>query len=276
MKRTLILLFLSALSGIWGSQPASAHVTVFADTPAADPLQNAYQYPVEGTIEPLFAINGFLSAPNQVDYVTFTAEAGERFVGFTMNPSKHGARAFSPDFALIGPGLPAPQGPVPFLIPDGYGALLFPTPDDREVAEEQLGYGPLLEGPLHEVEITTPGKYYVAVYDPEGRSGHYLLSIGSSEDEDLIPDIERYTIPAFGDVKEDGVVNVEDALLVLQAVVRKADLTSRQKFAGDVGMREDRANFVSPGNGVIGLGDAIRILRRATGLEGGEGWPFDG
>lgn len=271
MKRLIVALL--AL-GVLCTRPASAHVTVFMDAHEDQPLENAFPYPVEGTLEPLFAVNGFLSKPGQVDYLTFTARPGDPFLGFTVNPLKTGAREFAPSFALIGPGLPQPSGAVPFLIPEGYGAQIYPTPKEREVSEEQFGYGALLEGPQYPVEIATEGRYYVAVYDPEGRSGHYILSIGTSEDESLIPNVEQYTIPRFGDVKEDGKVDAADAMLVLDAVVRKVTLTARQKFSADVGPVGDAENQISPGNGEVDLGDAVRILRYSLGLEGGESWPF--
>ena len=256
--------------------PASAHVTVFMDHTEENPLENAFRYPVEDTIEPLFAVNGFLTRPGQVDYLTFTACQGDRFVGFTINPHKHGARDFAPAFALIGPGLPASTGATPFLVPPGMGAQVFSTPKEREISEEQFGYGPLLEGPQHEVLLPETGRYYVAVYDPEGKSGHYIFSIGTSEDETLIPNVEQYTIPSFGDLNGDGQVGVEDVALILQSVVRKGTLTARQRFAADVGPvgNPDSEDPVSPGDGVVDLGDASRILRRAVGLDASQEWPF--
>lgn len=250
---------------------APAHVTVFADHHAEQPLEKALSLP---NIEALWAVNGFLSKPGQVDYITFTADQGERFLGMVFNPLKTGAREFRPSFALIGPGLPAVTGEVPFTVPAGSGAQIFTTPESLEVSDEQLGYGAMLEGPMNEVTLPAAGRYYVAVWDPEGKSGHYVISIGESEDETLVPDIEKYTIPRFGDVNEDGQVSAEDALVVLEILANNAPMTARQRFAADIGPAGDSNAQISPGDGVIDAADALRILRRALGLDTGEAWPF--
>jgi hypothetical protein len=256
------------------ARPATAHVTFFMDHFDQDPLANATSYPVPDTIVPLFAINGFLYQPGQIDYLKFSANAGDEFVGSTYIPLKLGAENFSPNFALIGPGLPAPAGATPFLVPTGDGAQIYSTPKDREIADEQFGYGALLQG--KEVSVTLPadGVYYVAVYDPEGMLGHYILSVGSSEDETLIPDVERYTTPKFGDLNGDGKADQADVALILQSVVGKTTLNSRQRFSADVGPTGDSSRQLSPGDGAVDAGDASRLLRYAVGDEGGDNWPF--
>jgi len=59
----------------------------------------------------------------------------------------------------------------------------------------------------------------------------------------------------FGDVNEDGVVDVGDAILVLRSIVGLTTLNARQIKAADVN-----------GDGVVDVGDAILILRRIVGL----------
>ena len=250
---------------------ASAHVTIFVDHHDDKPLESALQLQ---SIVPLWAINGFLYKPDQVDYITFTASKGDMFNGFTVDPNKNGAKEFSPNFALIGPGLPAPTDKVPFLVPNGNGAQIFTTPAARDFSDEQFGYGALLAGPENQVSLPADGRYYVAVYDPNGKLGHYILSVGQSEDETLIDNIQQFTIPKFGDVNGDGQVDAEDTKLLLQYAVGKVELSSRQRFAADVSPVGDASSQLSPGDGVIDAADASRLLRRAVGLATEDTWPF--
>lgn len=262
---------LAAAAAVTFVAPASAHVVVFVDHHEDQSLERALELP---TIVPLWACNGFLFKPGQVDYITFTAKAGDQFLGFTLNPNKNGAREFAPSFALIGPGLPAPTGNVPFRIPSGSGAQIFNVPTDREIADEQLGFGALLESPQHRVTLPADGRYFVAIWDPQGKSGHYLISIGESEDETLVPNLEQYTVPRFGDVTGDGQVTIDDVRLILEALAGETRLSARQMFAADIGPRGNPAEQVSPGNGVLDAADALRILRRVLNIETGDAWPF--
>jgi hypothetical protein len=269
MKRFLTAVCVAA--ALTSANRASAHVTIFVDHHDDQPLEQALQ--LQGIV-PLWAINGFLYKPGQVDYITFTAKKGDEFHAFTVNPNKNGAKEFTPSFALIGPGLPAATGAVPFIVPQGDGAQVFTTPTDRGFSDEQFGYGALLETPEQVVVLPADGRYYAAVFDPQNKSGHYILSIGQSEDETLITNIQQFTIPKFGDLNEDGQVNADDTRVLLAATVGKVTLTARQRFAADVGPIGDSSNQVSPGNGFVDLGDASRVLRRALNLDAGDTWPF--
>jgi hypothetical protein len=69
---------------------------------------------------------------------------------------------------------------------------------------------------------------------------------------------------ASGDANGDGVVNIADALLVLQAALNPALQTTAVKSAGDVWPLD--ASGKPKGDGVIDLNDARLILQRAVGL----------
>lgn len=271
MKRFIIAL---AAITLGFARPAEAHVTAFIEHHDVSPLENATPYPVADNIAPLFALNGFLYKPGQVDYLSIDATEGDDLVIFTLIPNYVGAQDFSPSLALIGPGLPATANAVPFQVPAGSGATIYTTPKAREISEEQFGYGALLEGTQNEIMLPATGRYYVAIYDPENKLGHYILSVGTSEDETLIPNVEQYTIPKFGDLNGDDKVDVADVTMLLQSIVMKTTLTARQRFSADVGPTGDSANNISPGDGVVDIGDASRLLLRAVGLNSGGQWPF--
>ena len=69
----------------------------------------------------------------------------------------------------------------------------------------------------------------------------------------------------YGDVDFDGNVTVADAVAVLRWAVAPAPLNEAEVIAGDVAPLSPTGG--RPGDGVLNVGDAILILRRALGLE---------
>lgn len=59
----------------------------------------------------------------------------------------------------------------------------------------------------------------------------------------------------LGDLNFDGVINYNDAVVILQSDSRLITLTDEQKEAGDVN-----------GDGIINYNDAVQILRKDAGL----------
>ena len=68
-----------------------------------------------------------------------------------------------------------------------------------------------------------------------------------------------------GDINGDGVVDIVDALLALQASVGIVSLTAAETLRGDVAPLE---RGIALGDGAVDIEDAVLILRRAVGL----GW----
>jgi hypothetical protein len=92
---------------------------------------------------------------------------------------------FVPWFALVGPGLPAPNQTVPFTIPSGYGAIVkenVDPGDPRETFYEFFGGKWYYEGPTFEEEIGLPGTYYVYYWDPHEMGGDYVAVLGKTEE----------------------------------------------------------------------------------------------
>ena len=91
---------------------------------------------------------------------------------------------FVPWFALVGPGLPAPNQTVPFDIPSGYGAIVkenVDPGDPRETFYEFFGGKWYYDGPIFNEEISIPGTYYIYYWDPHEMGGDYVAIIGNVE-----------------------------------------------------------------------------------------------
>ena len=91
---------------------------------------------------------------------------------------------FVPWFALVGPGLPAPNISLPFDIPCDYGAIVkenVEPGEERETFYEPFGGKSYYKGPIYEEEISASGTYYVYVWDPHQMGGDYVLVLGKGE-----------------------------------------------------------------------------------------------
>ncbi len=92
-------------------------------------------------------------------------------------------RSFYPSLALIGSGLDTPQaGGLPFALPNGVGAQVFSTMGDS--AKRGLANNDTVEIPAHapdmlSLNIPQAGHYILAVWEPKGNVGAYLLVTGS-------------------------------------------------------------------------------------------------
>jgi hypothetical protein len=96
---------------------------------------------------------------------------------------------FRPSVALIGPGLEAPPaGSLPFTLPKGMGAQIFL--DDRSSNGARIalpsnnitGDQPVYSTTKHTFSVPQAGDYTVAVWEPNGNIGAYMLSTGSGGD----------------------------------------------------------------------------------------------
>lgn len=81
----------------------------------------------------------------------------------------------------------------------------------------------------------------------------------------------RVSIPVYGDLDSDGSVSIGDALIALKLALGTAQATSQQLLVGDVAPSPG-TNGRRFGDGIISVSDAVRILRRAIGMDR-DPWP---
>jgi pimeloyl-ACP methyl ester carboxylesterase len=132
--------------------------------------------------EPWFMwfVLGELSSASDVDMARFDYQAGERFKAEIFIPGHEELRSFNPYLALVGPGLPSPDQPLPFAIPDGMGAIVATsqaTYDYFDIFTQMVYF------PRAKIEVVMPqtGRYYVAVWGQPVGMARYALDIGIME-----------------------------------------------------------------------------------------------
>ncbi|MCS6772988.1 MAG: alpha/beta fold hydrolase, partial [Thermoflexales bacterium] len=132
--------------------------------------------------EPWFMwfVLGELSSARDVDMVKFDYKGGDRFKAVIFIPGHEELRAFNPTIALIGPGLPVPEGPLPFDLPAGYGVITATSETTYDYFDifTQMVYFPRAQ---IELDMPQTGRYYVAVWGKPVGMARYALDIGIME-----------------------------------------------------------------------------------------------
>jgi hypothetical protein len=91
---------------------------------------------------------------------------------------------FVPCFALVGPNLPKPDQKLPFHIPLKFGAVVKENVEpgtNRDTFYEPFGGKSYYYGPVLDINISTPGTYFIYCWDPYSVGGDYVLVLGKGE-----------------------------------------------------------------------------------------------
>lgn len=129
-----------------------------------------------------WAVYAQLSDAGEVNYYRFEAKRGARVRIETLVPRNESARAFGFDVALIGKGFDTAR--VPFALEAGEGVIVAPDSGhdearrfDEHVTQTSYWYRQSLRA-----QLPADGTYWIAVYDPRGRVGKYVLALGEREE----------------------------------------------------------------------------------------------
>lgn len=157
---------------------AMAHKPIFVERDVHG-YENAYSIPDATTS---YAIYGHLQSPRAVDVYQVDIPADTPFYARLSVPKKAGADAFQPAFVLFGPGLPKSNEPpnYPLAIPDGVGRATFLFEGGQDQFYEPFTQTTLLQRQFVSRTLSA-GMYYIAVYNPDGATGKYVLATGTEE-----------------------------------------------------------------------------------------------
>jgi hypothetical protein len=131
---------------------------------------------------------GRLGEYGDVDAFTLDIPAQQAFQFKVMVPvcGDH-FKDFYPSAAIIGPGLDAPQGALPFDLPDGAGAVMFSDKPEEDAKRLTSPGNPITDaevydGTLRSVDIPEAGQYTLAIWEPDGNVGAYMIATGTEGD----------------------------------------------------------------------------------------------
>jgi hypothetical protein len=128
------------------------------------------------------AVYGSISAPGEVDFYKFTAGKPDAIPVEALVPVRPSNRDFRPWVAIIGKSIaPTTDAQLPFALPEGLQAHVIRAPAERSYFYEPYSVERLYHGAEEKIQLTQGETYYVAVFEPERRTGTYSLGLGSVE-----------------------------------------------------------------------------------------------
>jgi hypothetical protein len=129
-----------------------------------------------------------LDSDTDVDAFRYTFDGPAKSWSFTLSvPVCGGAfKDFYPSVVLIGPGL-KPTVKLPFKLPKGTGAVVFGQKarkdGERAIRRELHNFLEVYQTTAQQVDIPQAGDYLLAVWEPSGETGAYMLTTGSRHDQ---------------------------------------------------------------------------------------------
>jgi hypothetical protein len=187
-KMMISSIFIAALTVL--SLPASAHMP---NVERRD-LNEKRPFRIKGSIEKGQAMYAYLKSGSDIDVYQFTvpqkeiSEKGSVTLRVRVNvPACEGGPEFLPWLAIVGPGLPAPAEDIPFILPEGYGAIVIKNTEpgaERNFFYEQYSKKSYYITDYYDYTITEPGTRYLYYWDPYNIGGDYLAIWGVKDSFD--------------------------------------------------------------------------------------------
>lgn len=185
---------------------ASAHAPVIegAGSPSAEvPEAEVLSDPTAQSL----AVYGTLDAPGEIDIYTFTVKEDAVIPFEALVPKKDRLSDFRPYLSVYASHYPATDSYLPpWQAPEGYVAeTLVPPTGERGVFSEEYSREDYFKQTETSLEVRAGERYYLAVFEPEGWTGEYVLGLGSVENFEnadfkaLLTDVAKVKLNLVGD-----------------------------------------------------------------------------
>jgi hypothetical protein len=178
--------------------PVLLHGTAAAHVPYIEKRDFTFEQPfrLKGSVENSIAVYGWLQSGNDTDVYRLEIPRPARLYCNALVPVCPAYGQFLPWLAVAGPGLAAPDEPLPFALPQGYGAMVVKNSEQGEPRQqfyEPFGGKSYYTAPVFDQTVSQTGTWYLYVWDPSGLGGDYVAVIGFKERFSLL-DILRALI----------------------------------------------------------------------------------
>jgi len=115
-------------------------------------------------------------------WFSFAGKYGDKVHVQIGVPQLEPYRLLRPLVAVVGPGMPAPDRPLPFDLPAGYGALLYDT-----AAQSVDNYTESYTGTkswrfaAEDIYLPASGPCYIVGFTPNGGEGKFWMAVGEKD-----------------------------------------------------------------------------------------------
>jgi hypothetical protein len=160
--------------------------SAFAHVPYLEAVDTSPENPFE-IPQPLDKSRAFYSwfeTGDDIDVFVFQVTEPMRVFAQAIVPVCQGYEELLPWFAVVGPGLPEPEVPLPFDLPAGYGAWVVKNEEPwtpRPAFFEPFGDKWYFDGPVFDEVVSTPGTWYLYYWSPYEVGGDYVAVVGPEE-----------------------------------------------------------------------------------------------
>jgi hypothetical protein len=180
MKQAYALLIACALAALLLTGTATAHV------PFIEKQDYSFERPfvMKGPVDKSIAVYAWLSTGNDTDAYRLEITQPSRLYCNAIVPVCPAYAQFLPRMAIAGPGLAPPDEPLPFDLPEGYGAVVLKNTapgEQRHQFYEPFGGKPYYDAPAFDQTVSQTGIWYLYVWDPSGMGGDYVAVVGYKE-----------------------------------------------------------------------------------------------
>ncbi|WP_353894147.1 hypothetical protein PRVXH_000925 [Proteinivorax hydrogeniformans] len=128
------------------------------------------------------AIYSELTEEYEVQFFKFEGQKGDKYYSQILIPQIEGNHNFMVNKILIGEGFPALNKGYDEILPDQYGGIPIAPGNSREEFFEPFTQTSYYKKQQFSMDLEQDGTYYIAVFNPHGQTGKYVLAIGEEED----------------------------------------------------------------------------------------------
>lgn len=166
-----VALTVTEVAPLWAHQPyfEETDTTAAAPWPLADPTVSV-------------ALYFTLDRDDDVDYVTFEGKAGQVVLVGLSIPQIAGQANFTPQVAVLGPGLSGGQLPAAITVPADSGAYrLASVEGEAPIFFEPFSRTRYYRRQQERVTLPAAGRYVIVVWSDQGAVGRYTVAVGDRE-----------------------------------------------------------------------------------------------
>ena len=154
-----------ALAALLLTGTAAAHV------PFIEKQDYTFEQPfrVKGSVDNSIAVYSWLENGNDTDVYRLEITRPVRLYCNAIVPVCPAYEQFLPWLAIAGPGLAPPDEPLPFDLPQGYGAVVLKNTapgEQRQQFYEPFGGKSYYDAPAFDQTVSQTGSWYIYVWDP--------------------------------------------------------------------------------------------------------------